>query len=316
MPTVEAADLIAAPTVGLHRDIPFEQYQRIKLPNSSAIGWGRVSMKHMKACVDGTLEDNDTKDRKFGRAVHCILLEPDRLEERFVVSLPCQAKLQSGNRKGERCGGSSKMQAVDGGWYCGVHNKGMEEAPLPDGTEIVTVEEDLRLHQMRDALRSHLVMKVLTRPGWSELSVVWDRLGVRLKGRIDRFADGPVPLIIDVKKTRVGYCGMKEVEQSISGFEWHRQAALYHSAIDSLVGVKPEFLWLFVEDGPPFDLNVVPIDDESLAIGLTEADEVLRRWVHACETNNFPGYIADVANLPRGGLPEWHKRKFEEQRVR
>jgi hypothetical protein len=297
---------------GLHRDIPFEVYQQIKLPNSSAIGWGMCSMKHMKACVEGQLEDNDTKDRKFGRAVHCILLEPDSLETRFKVALPCQATLASGNRKGERCGGSSKMQADDGGWYCGVHCKGKLEAPAMVGIEIVSPEEDLRLHKLRDSLRNHPINKILHRSGWSEVSAIWERDGVMLKGRIDRYAEGAPHLLLDIKKCQVGAGSREDIEKSIVNYGWYRQAFMYCDAVFTLTGEEPDFGWVVVEDGPPFDVNYLPIDAETLSIGRSEVDRVLTNWRVACAEQRFSGYLVDQTCIVRGGVAEWYRKKFNQ----
>lgn len=306
------------PSTGLHQDIPFEIYQQIRLPNSSAIGWGMVSMKHMRACVAGELEDNDTKDRKFGRATHCILLEPDSLETRFKVGLPCQAKLASGQRKGEACGSPSKMQADDSGWYCGVHCKGKLPHETTGQFEIVSPEEDLRLHRLRDSLRGHVINKILHRSGWSEVSAIWEYdAGLSktlLKGRIDRLAND-CSLILDIKKCQVGSGSRYDVEQSITSYGWHRQAQLYRNAVHTLRGCWPMFAWVVVEDGPPYDVQFIPADDETLAIGQRECERVLGLWQTACETKQYTGYITDPTNVMPGGLTEWYRRQFNDRQL-
>lgn len=80
---------------GIHRDVPFEEYASWKAINSGVLRWGKVSMKHMKAALDGLVKSEDTKDRKLGRAIHQRVLEPDRP---LVVATQCAAMKKDGTR--------------------------------------------------------------------------------------------------------------------------------------------------------------------------------------------------------------------------
>src|SRR5688572_27676231 len=86
---------------GIHYDLSFADYARIPALNSSVLKWGHPpsgSMLHLKAAIDGEIETEDSRDRKFGRALHVRLLEPDRYRSEILIAGECGAIKKSGQR--------------------------------------------------------------------------------------------------------------------------------------------------------------------------------------------------------------------------
>ena len=72
------------------KNMPFADYCRLDGINASALkGDGRHSPKHLDAYLSGRMGHTDSEEKKFGRAVHCMILEPDRFEAEFPVSTQC-----------------------------------------------------------------------------------------------------------------------------------------------------------------------------------------------------------------------------------
>ena len=65
-------------------DMTWENYRGIKAMNGSTLVAGLKSMLHLKNTIDGK-HDIDSEAMKFGRLVHCAVLEPDELYNRFCV---------------------------------------------------------------------------------------------------------------------------------------------------------------------------------------------------------------------------------------
>lgn len=63
----------------VYYDMDFEAYCRLDGINASAVkGAGGCSPRHLKAYLDGDLPNEDTPAKRLGRAIHCLILEPDR----------------------------------------------------------------------------------------------------------------------------------------------------------------------------------------------------------------------------------------------
>src|SRR5579864_8863137 len=171
-------DLIPTPECGLHYDVPFDTYKRWDAVNVSVLSWAEVSAKHLKAALDGQIEDEDTKDRRFGRATHVRLLEPQQFEWRIPIAGSCAAVLKSGKRKGSACGNESRYKCGDD-WFCGVNGHAPDDAEEP--RDYVTHDELERINAIARSVKSHPIVNILRKHGGSEVSWVCEIEGVLMK---------------------------------------------------------------------------------------------------------------------------------------
>ncbi len=296
------------PEIGIHRDVPFEKYASWRAINSGVVKAGMISPKHMHAAFNGLIKVEDSRSMKLGRAIHAMLLEPETFKSRFLVSGPCEAVLKSGERKGLQCGRNASMLGSDDRWYCGTH----EVAESGWAGEIITGDEANRCQAVNESIKQHWAVKLIRRQGWSEVSLRWERSGLPMKGRLDRYADGKRPVILDVKKCRVGFGTIEECERSISRYGYHVQSSIYVDGIEQLTGVRPEFIWIFVEDAPPFDVQILPASEETLKVGWHIARTAIERYARAVKENDLWGYIRIPENIRPGGLPLWELREAQQ----
>lgn len=300
--------------VGIYKSLPFSEYAAIDAINSGVVRWGfEGTMKHMHAARRGLIANDDTKERKFGRAIHCRLLEPEAYSQRFTIAQPCCVLLKSGERKGKPCGKASSYQSArdQNIWVCGTHLKEVHDAVPPE--EYIDAEEAARIERIYESLHSHEAMKLFRRTGWSEVSLVWDMCGLRCKCRIDKLDDyetAETPLILDIKSCQVGDIRRDDCEKSIANHGYHRQAAMNVNAVETLTGKRPRFAWVFIEKAEPFDVQIVPADDETLAIGITEVRRTLELYRSAELKGDFRGSIYDARFIRWGGLPGWYRQRY------
>lgn len=293
-------------TPGVYSDVPFPEYRAWNAMNISTLKWGLKSPKHLKAAIEGRLKFPDSPDRKLGRAIHCRLLEPERYKSEFQVAGKCQAVFKSGKNKGEKCGAPGKVQ-IDGEWLCGKHG------PESEGDlEILSIEEANRIERLNESVRQHPVIKLLRQQGGCEVSLCWEQEGLLMKGRLDKLIirEGFPPTIIDIKKVQVGRGDTHSVQAAIANYEYHVQAACYKCAVERLYGVSANFLWVFVEDDEPFDVNPVQAAGATLDLGLHQFKKLIAKCREMRETLMQPeGYSSDIQLVD---LPAWYFRNYEQ----
>lgn len=300
------------PEPGIHRDVPFETYAGWRAVNSSVVKWGSISPKHFQAAFNGEVKNSETKDKLLGRAIHCRILEPETFGKRFMVAESCRGVFGSGPRKGQVCGSPGRTLDTSGIWFCGQHDKAA--VPSDDGREIITDDERTRCEGVADSLHNlpDDLKLMLARPGWTECSITFDHKDLRFKGRLDRYAKGKRPCIIDLKKVQVGKGDRESCRKAILNYGYHIQAAIYCHGIKILEGVMPEFIWLFVEDNKPYDFNIIPADENDIAIGWEAVNLALRNYQESLPTPY--GYVRSAEFISPGGLPAWYVSQKLEQR--
>lgn len=313
------------PDPGIYEAIPFDEYVAWDCLNGSTLVKGlqrghTVSAKHLHGYLTGELEDPESKDLAFGRAMHTRLLEPDRFEARHPVAGQCQAILKTGKNAGKQCQYQGVVKSiVDRQWFCGSHDAGANETP--DGT--ITAIQAAQIEQLAKEIVKHPAVKLFRSQGGVEKSFVWDQpvtfwldggeyeTLVRMKGRVDKDIDKPrgkvPPMIVDAKKVQRGCHTDDAFARQIAKLHYAPKAALYVDGLELADGLHREFVWCVVEDSFPFDVNPIQADEETLEIGRGQYNELLSLYAKCQHTGYWPG-VSDKVH--RGGLPEYVKRIY------
>lgn len=301
-------------------DVPYEEYAGWDAINASALRYGaELSPKHMRA---GIADGRDTRARKFGRAIHCRLLEgPEAFGERFMVASECCQKLSSGPRKGEACGAPGKYpipwvaEVLDPetghDWYCGKHK--------PDGidepADYISDKDCVSQGEMIKAIYAHRSVALIRQSGGCEVSIVWEREGLASKARLDKLIlDAPNPrtpdTVIDLKGCRAFHIAQRELEKSIEEYYWDLQAYWYREAAKSVRGdsTRPmSHIWLFAEDDEPYDVCPLIASDAWIETGRCRAERALRLYRDALTSGKWIGVADDVVeSFP----PKWHANRY------
>jgi hypothetical protein len=195
------------------------------------------------------------------------------------------------------------------------------------GTDLVLDGKLSQVARMNEALRNHpFAMTPFSHGGDPEVTLVWtdQETGIRCRARLDWRPPEGYAFFADYKTT----VSLREedLERAIERYRYHVRAAHYVDGIRAC-GLHPDpvYVIVFQEKDPPYEVEVVEIDEESLAWGRIEL-----AWARAlfaqCEqtgvwppagafrkwktTGEWPAAGADeVVSL---GLPRWARRRREE----
>jgi len=294
--------------------MPFADYCQLDGINASAVkGIGGCSPRHLKAYLAGELANEDSPDKRLGRAIHCMILEPDRFNESFPEVKQCWAVIEGDKKKGtpdHRCKNQGTRRNNDL-FYCGVHGKQYEELD-----DYVTADERKRLNALEFALKDDPCSEYLRLKGQSEIVIQWEEFGHLLKTRIDRLAfRDPLNIVtFDIKKMRVGAGQDTDVRDECARRGYHIQGWFHRKAIEAAYpGVAIEQYFLFVEDDYPFCTNMLPFDNEDLMIANHQIKSRLDAYASCKSQGHYHGYQMAVNPDKSGILPGWFKGKFDDQ---
>lgn len=224
-----------------------------------------------------------TPAMRLGTLTHTAILEPDEFRKRYVVK-PEGLSL-----------------ATKGG-------KAWQSAMV--GVEIIdSAEADMVKHQ-RAAILANDELARLFAEGRPEMSAFWtdSATGLRCKCRPDwlHFTGPNRVRVVDLKTT--ADITHDAVSKSVANFGYHRQQAHYTRGLEACGLVVEDFVFAFVTKAYPFFALPYRLEDESLAQGYEEVDELLALFSNCKRTGQWPLSGAGVQTV---GLPRWALRETE-----
>lgn len=215
---------------------------------------------HRNAPVD----EDKLNSLDLGSALHCLLLEPDTYEQRYMVAPEVNRRTTKGREEeAEFMAGAKEL-----------------------GRQVLTFEDHHKLNIMRDSVMAHPNAKwLLEADGHAEASIYWTdkETGERCRIRPDRFLNGR-PIIIDVKKVE----GMDRFQRQCLEFGYHRQSAMYSDGFKQHFGEEPSFLFLAVSSTincGRYPVRVRPLSDHFFNMGHELYRHNLETY-HRCRVDN------------------------------
>jgi exodeoxyribonuclease VIII len=210
-----------------------------------------------------------TAAMRLGSLVHCAVLEPDELLQRYGVCGPRNTK-------------TGKEQAA---------------AMAAEGIEAVSETDMATALSMARSVLEHPAAPLLLNNGKAEQSFWWDdqQTGLRCKCRPD-WMTGSV--LVDLKTTTdaspAGFA------RSVAAYRYHVQARHY------LAGTFAErFVFIAVEKTYPYAVGVYELDAAAMEHGETLRRRNLATIADCRAINEWPGYGAGIQPL---SLPGWALR--------
>ena len=211
-----------------------------------------------------------TAAMRLGSLVHCAVLEPDELLQRYGICAPRNTK--AGKEQAEQMAG--------------------------EGIEVVTAADMAMAMSMRAAVQQHPAASALLAQGKAEQSFWWtdSTTGLRCKCRPDWYHQTTV---VDLKTTTdaspAGFA------KSVATFRYHVQASHY---LAGLHGAE-RFVFIAVEKTAPYGVAVYELDAAALAAGEQLRQRDMRIIADCQATKEWPGYGDDCQTL---SLPSWALR--------
>lgn len=263
-----------------------------------------VSPRLLRWRAEHPLPDSDAL--KLGRAIHCLILEPEQYAKRWATAGPCIAVKKSG----EVCGSQGSLCARGIGadldvlaWYCRVKGHAPPDAgTLPEGIESITAEQSETAKICAKMIAEHPVAAETLRSGHREEALEWTdpSSGVACRGRLDFLrADYVVDLKTTCKETPREF--MADAYRKL----YHGQLAWYHYgaiAAGRLPKDAPPPRIVTVETTEPYDVAVYEFTPVVLEAGRMKCRELLNRWIECRDAEWFPGHSPDLREFE---IPRW-----------
>lgn len=231
----------------IHKNMTFEEYQRIPAVNFSTLKWCEVSVSQMR--LRQQLGGQDTPALKFGRAVHTAILEPEIFAETY--------KVIGDKRKKE-----TKAEIADAEFF---------------SMETLTEAEGKMLDGMKRGVESHTQASYLLAHADKELVCVWtdEKTGVACKARIDAYVPTMYTLV-DLKSTKDDF-DARFFHSTIVEHFYHVQLAFYARGLRANDRAVEHLLQLFTSKAEPYASELIRLDDELLA----HAELMIDEWLAA-----------------------------------
>lgn len=143
--------------------------------------------------------------------------------------------------------------------------------------------------------------------GDSELTLVWDQDGTRCRARPDRISTDR-KIIVDVKTGGTSAEPDTWGRTQLVRMGYYFGAAFYRQGVKALCGVVPEYVYLVVEQEPPFLCSLVGLEPAALDFAKRKVARALSIWRDCAKSGRWPGYPARVCYVE---IPPWEEARFE-----
>lgn len=264
----------------MFKDLTYEEYCNFPGLRSSNLKAANKSINHYLSELDSPSQPS--RSMICGTVVHLGVLEPSIFHQSIIVEPKVDRRTKSGREE---------------------YREFLESA----GERIVlSTEENIKCQQMIKAIDSHPQVSSLFEGGSSEVSIFWTDPDTDLscKARIDHIHKIG---LVDLKTARDA--SIHNFSSSIANLDYHISAAFYFDGYTQVFGREPDnFIFVAVENSPPFNVGWYRLDDEDLELGRAEYKKGLfdiKRWETDRDRTGiepYGGYPLEVQSI---NLPPW-----------
>lgn len=265
-------------TPGIYEGLTFEEYAAIDAISSSQLGPMKQSPLHFKVAL--AEEKKETDALVFGKALHCLILEPKRFPDVVMRGPDVKTRNNAAYRT-----------------FC-------QEYP---GKIVVLPHEWKDLEGMADAIVHNTTAMELLHGSKKEVSIVWKcrETNELCKARLDSWKS-ELKLITDIKTTT--NATRFAFQKALSDYGYHRKAAWYEWGMETLGQSTDLFAFVAVEKDEPWGVKCYTLDPNDIRLAKFENEELLKKYACCKKTNYWPCYDDCPEDL---GIPEWSRRELE-----
>lgn len=268
---------------GIHLNIPFDEYLKDPAISNSLMKMGRKSMRHIKWAMDNPdRDDTPSGPQKIGSFLHCVFLEPDKLESRYATT--SDGPWNKNPWKAEKDA---------------IEERGLIPIKQADWSDALTLHdlcyEDEEFRAFMEA------------PGENEVTLIWiDPLTeLRCKGRVDRLIQCEnLTILLDFKSMTTANdfaCSRADAE-----WDYPQQASHYERGANVLGLPDPLFVIAAIEKEPPGGLNLHHLPLQCRSIADMRNQEMLMRIRDCMASGKWPSYTSGLKEID---VPPWWYEK-------
>lgn len=261
----------------IRNDVSWADYLAMDFMNPSTLVYGCTSMLHLKNAIDRKVED--TKDMRFGRGVHCLLLSPDEFESMFAVMPDFHLDADNVTTKGKIVEQSTSKSTK----YYKTRKAEFESANA--GKDCLSKSEYYEALMMIEQLHAKPSFRRLFEAAGEnrEVTLEAEICGVLMKGRVDMLTPQAIP---DAKTCRSIKARKFGNDCADNGYNF--KMALYQEFVRQHTCHR-QCIYVAIEKKQPYDVCVRPIPDDVLAVKLRQAKKILERYKICLESGVWPG---------------------------
>lgn len=214
-----------------------------------------------------TLPPKDSAAFAMGHAVHCLALEPDEFEDRFVSFPKVDRRTKDGKEFAARFEAENKGKII------------LDPQEFQDAMACV------------QALNNHPEFAaIMAQPRRVEVPFEFDLFGHKFKAKPDCIVDS-MRLILDIKTT--DDASPHRWQWSGVDYGYHRQAWIYQRALEEATGESYRFIFAVVEKPKPSTKGIPPtvalyeLDDETIEMGCDDTWRLVQDYETRRQKNNW-----------------------------
>ena len=304
-------------------------YDKIDALNWSTLKHMDVTPAYARHLYDHPEEQADKPAYISGRVVHCVVLEPDTFDARYIVEpefcdcavvgsygdieLQIIKQPQFGDLRYKESKNLKKrwIESLPHGARALKASQAKAEwlLAIPDGAQIISQNDYDMALRCAAKVKSDDNAQVLMRNADFEKIVQWKMSGIDCKGRMDILSDR----VIDLKFTR--HDNLHDIYRDFALFNYHGQLTWYHDGavkaglIDGQI--PPSSIVVHASHKSTFtDSFVMDMDNYTMEYGRAKYQTLLNKYVGCHTTNWWPGMATQPVPWV---LPEWKmKADYEE----
>jgi hypothetical protein len=211
-------------------------------------------------------EREETKALRMGSLIHCAVLQPELLNEKFVTAPECDRRTKDGKET-----------------YAAF------QSSLKPGMTVVTAEESAECHLTASHAKFAL-QRLGVEFDQTEMMFTTDYNGVQLKCAIDGVAGD---YLWDLKTTEDA--SPAGILKSIRAYRYNLQAYFYRLCFETAFERRMlGFRFLFVEKTPPYATAVVEIGPELMSYAVSDFEKALQTYRECTTLGEWPAYGDEV----------------------
>lgn len=290
------APAVAQPRIpfGIHLDLaPDVYYQRVmgEANNSSLTIIDERSPAHYLHFIAHPEDDEDSEALEFGKLLHCLVLEPERFADTYVVVPPTAPKDLRRFRDAKNAKDETKAAIA---WWDDftAKNTGRPTADDKDVQKATDMAASLRRYELEINGEFYLGGDILDACE-KEVTLSWqdEDTGLFCKARADLWLPD-AGFAADLKSTH--NAGPSAFGHSIIRYRYHVQTVHYQAGFDACGHPLRTFCMFPIEKKAPYVAASWQIGAVSQETGWRIRQRSMRKLAACVNSNKFPGYTAKV----------------------
>lgn len=238
----------------------------------------------------------------IGGAIHCMVLEPEKFDERYIVldaATLAEVAPGRGSKEGRRIVAEHPERGTES-MTVDEYQAACVAAAFP-GKEALTEKQRVVCVEATAAIRGHRVASGLLRGGVVEEALTWTDpdTGLACKGRLDYLRPDRV---IDLKSSRDP--SPSKFERDAVNYGYAAQVAFYHEGAVAARrvsgGERPCVIAVRTKDD--FDVAAFRLTQTAFDTGRAICRNLLHRLAECIEADYWPGVAPEMRDLD---LPPW-----------